>query len=57
MAQVVIQSEAKNLEGVHVDVIEILPPFGRLNDNYGTLTNYSPANRLACSAIKSASSK
>ena len=37
MAQVVIQSEAKNLEGVHVDVIEILPPFGRLNDNYGTL--------------------
>mgnify|MGYP006315731441 FL=1 len=24
MAQVVIQSEAKNLEGIHVDVIEIL---------------------------------
>ncbi len=23
MAQVVIQSEAKNLEGIHVDVIEI----------------------------------
>ena len=33
MAQVVIQSEAKNLEGIHVDVVEILPPFGRLNDN------------------------
>ena len=33
----VIQSEAKNLENVHVDVLlyvtEILPPFGRLNDN------------------------
>ena len=32
----VIQSEAKNLDGVHVGVlvcaIEILPPFGRLND-------------------------
>ena len=33
MAQVVIQSEAKNLEGIHVDVIEIFLPFGRLNDN------------------------
>ena len=34
---IVIQSEAKNLEGVHVNinlyVTEILPPFGRLNDN------------------------
>ena len=33
MAQVVIWNETKNLEGVHVDVVEILPPFGRLNDN------------------------
>ena len=33
MAQVVIQSEAKNLEGDHVDAIEIFPPFGRLNDD------------------------
>ena len=36
LAQRVIQSEAKNLENikenVHVDVLEILPPFGRLND-------------------------
>ena len=35
----VIQSEAKNLgntmAGVNVDVHEILPPFGRLNDNWG----------------------
>ena len=34
----VIQSEAKNLENIHVGmylvcVTEILPPFGRLNDN------------------------
>ena len=29
---IVIQSEAKNLECVKVDVYEILPPFGRLND-------------------------
>ena len=33
---IVIQSEAKNLENIHVNVlvyvIEILPPFGRLND-------------------------
>ena len=29
----VIQSEAKNLGNINVDVIEILPPFGRLNDN------------------------
>ena len=28
----VIQSEAKNLDSTHVDVSEILPPFGRLND-------------------------
>ena len=32
----VIQSEAKNLENikedVYVDALEILPPFGRLND-------------------------
>ena len=32
----VIQSEAKNLENikedVHADALEILPPFGRLND-------------------------
>ena len=33
MAQVVIQSEAKNLEGARVDAIEIFPLFGRLNDN------------------------
>ena len=36
LTQSVIQSEAKNLENikenVHVDVLEILPPFGRLND-------------------------
>ena len=34
----VIQSEAKNLgntiAGVNVDVHEILPPYGRLNDKY-----------------------
>ena len=34
---IVIQSEAKDLENTHVDeyedVHEILPPFGRLNDN------------------------
>ena len=29
---IVIQSEAKNLDDIYVDVIEILPPFGRLND-------------------------
>ena len=33
---IVIQSEAKNLDNIHVNVlvyvIEILPPFGRLND-------------------------
>ncbi len=28
----VIQNEAKNLDSTHVDVSEILPPFGRLND-------------------------
>ena len=36
---IVIQSEAKNLGNIHVDVLvhvtEILPPFGRLNDNEG----------------------
>ena len=36
LAQSVIQSEAKNLENIHVYthhcVTEILPPFGRLND-------------------------
>ena len=31
----VIQSEAKNLGYINVDVIEILPPFGRLNDITG----------------------
>ena len=34
---IVIQSEAKDLEYIkvndYVDVHEILPPFGRLNDN------------------------
>ena len=29
----VIQSEAKNLKNIHAYVFEILPPFGRLNDN------------------------
>ena len=36
LTPIVIQSEAKNLEGIHkyihVNAIEILPPFGRLND-------------------------
>ena len=36
LTSIVIQSEAKNLENIHVDVLvyasEILPPFGRLND-------------------------
>ena len=32
--RLVIQSEAKNLGSINVDVHEILPPFGRLNDNY-----------------------
>lgn len=30
----VIQSKAKDLGGIHVYVIEILPPCGRLNDKY-----------------------
>ena len=30
----VIQSEAKNLVYNYVYASEILPPFGRLNDNY-----------------------
>jgi len=30
----VIQSEAKDLVSIHVDVLEILPPFGRLDDKY-----------------------
>ena len=30
----VIQSEAKNLEDIKVDAFEILPPFGRQNDNH-----------------------
>ena len=37
LTQSVIQSEAKNLGNIHVFthhcVTEILPPFGRLNDN------------------------
>ena len=36
LTAIVIQSEAKNLDNIHVNVlvyvIEILPPFGRLND-------------------------
>ena len=36
LTPIVIQSEAKNLEGIHMDALvyatEILPPFGRLND-------------------------
>ena len=34
----VIQSEAKNLGGINVDVNEILPPYGRLNDK-GAILN------------------
>lgn len=37
ITSIVIQSEAKNLEGIHVDALvygtEIFPPIGRLNDN------------------------
>ena len=33
MTENVIQSEAKDLVYNHVDVSEILPPYGRLNDN------------------------
>jgi len=29
----VIQSEAKNFRNINVNLEEILPPFGRLNDN------------------------
>ena len=36
LTPIIIQSEAKNLDNIHVNVlvyvIEILPPFGRLND-------------------------
>ena len=32
LTQIVIQSEAKNLESIKVGVPEILPPFGRLDD-------------------------
>ena len=32
LAPFVIQSEAKDLGSIHVDVLEILPPFGRLDD-------------------------
>ena len=36
ITSIVIQSEAKNLENIHADVLvyatEILPPYGRLND-------------------------
>jgi len=32
IAPFVIQSEAKDLGCIHVDVLEILPPFGRLDD-------------------------
>ena len=36
LTPIVIQSEAKNLEDIHVDILvyatEILPPFSRLND-------------------------
>ena len=46
----VIQSEAKNLENikedVHVDALEILPPFGRLND---TLCNRYIITNIFCS--------
>ena len=34
----VLLSEAKNLEYINVDVFEILPPFGRLNDTEGEIT-------------------
>jgi len=30
----VVEPKAKNLENINVDAIEILPPYGRLNDNY-----------------------
>ena len=39
----VIQSEAKNLGNTNVDVLEILPPFGRLNDNMMNANDNSKA--------------
>ena len=33
IVRIVIQSEAKDLECIHVYVPEILPPYGRLDDN------------------------
>jgi len=35
----VIQNEAKNLGNINEDASEILPPFGRLNDNKNKLNN------------------
>ena len=49
LTPIVIQSEAKNLEGTHVDTLvyatEILPPFGRLNDII-TISYTSPATHV-----------
>ena len=40
----VIQSVAKDLEGINVYVYEILPPFGRLNDRNESINvhDYEP---------------
>ena len=46
LSQFVIQSEAKNLETIRMDVLvyvtEILPPFGRLNDKINNGRPYWP---------------
>ena len=48
LTQSVIQSEAKNLENIHVYphhcVTEILPPCGRLNDNFFFLSVFQSLN-------------
>ena len=44
----VIQSEAKNLENTKVDAHEILPPFGRLDDNNKKNNKNNP-----CESVKS----
>ena len=44
----VIQSEAKNLENTKVDAPEILPPFGRLDDNNKKNNKNNP-----CESVKS----
>ena len=45
---IVIQSEAKNLENTKVDAHEILPPFGRLDDNNKKNNKNNP-----CESVKS----